>query len=161
MLNLAKQLYKTTVFLSLMIGGIGMTYANAPAHKGKIQDTQKAVQYFEEELNFKTNPHGTKYVVDGTIKNVTLVDVRAAKDYAEGHIPGAINIPYDKYNNFEGNETAFPGLRKDGYNYIYCYELLCNLGQKAAKQFASKGYPVKEMVGGFQSWQEKGYAAEK
>lgn len=52
-------------------------------------------------------------------------------------------------------------MNKDGYNYVYCYELLCNLGQKAAKQFAKAGYPVKEIKGGFKSWEEKGYKIEK
>lgn len=143
----------------LLIGGTKMAYGEPRAKE--IQDTAKAVQYFSEELNFKTNPHGTKHVVDGTIKNVTIVDVRTAEAFAEGHIPGAINIPYDKFNGFDGNETEFPSLRKDGFNYIYCYQLLCNLGQKAAKKFASTGYPVKEMVGGFQAWKEGGYPIEK
>lgn len=126
-----------------------------------IQDTQKAVQYFEKELNYTTNPHGVKKVISGEIKNVTIVDVRSAKDFKEGHIPGAINIPYEKYSNFDGDETEFPGLRKNGFNYIYCYELLCNLGQKAAKKFAMAGYPVKEMRGGFKAWEEGDNPVEK
>lgn len=126
-----------------------------------IQNTQKAVEFFDHELNYKTNPYGTSKVVSGEVKNVTIVDVRTAEDFAKGHIPGAINIPYDKYSNFEGKEKEYPGLRKDGYNYIYCYQLLCNLGQKAAKRFAAAGYPVKEIVGGYKSWEEAGYAIEK
>jgi len=145
---------------SILLGLSILTLSPAYAHndegtlKNKIQDSKKAVQYFEDEMNFKTNPHGVKDVVDGEVKNVTIIDVRAAKDFAEGHIPGAINIPFDKYNMFDGKETEFPGLRKDGFNYIYCYELLCNLAQKAAKKFASLGYPVKEIAGGFKSWKE-------
>lgn len=146
---------------------IGATFFSFSAHtapqtKSKpIQNSKEAIHYFEQELNFKTNPHGVQRVISGEVKDVTLVDVRAAKDYEEGHIPGAINVPYDKYNGFDGNETAFPMLRKDGYNYVYCYELLCNLGQKAAVKFAQGGYPVKEISGGFKSWKEGGYTVEK
>ena len=131
----------------------------APQHP--FQDSAKAVEYFENELNFTTNPYGTKKVVEGEIKDVTIVDVRDAKEFAKGHIPGAINIPFDKHQSFEGPETEFPGLRKDGFNYVYCYELLCNLAQKAAKKFASLGYPVKEIVGGFEEWKEHKYPIEK
>lgn len=127
----------------------------------KIQDANRAVEFFESELNFKTTPYGALKVVNKEIQNVTIVDVRTAKDYAAGHIPGAVNIPYDEYENFEGKKNAFPGLRKDGFNYVYCYQHLCNLGQKAAKQFAEAGYPVKELVGGYKSWLENGYPIEK
>lgn len=130
-------------------------------HQMMVQDTAKAAQFFENELNFKTNPHGVKAVLDGKIKNVTIVDLRTAKDFAEGHIPGAVNIPFDEHKGFDGNETSFEKLRKDGYNYVYCYQLLCNLGQKAAKKFASLGYPVKEIVGGYQSWKQANLPIEQ
>ena len=126
----------------------------------KIQDTAVAMKYFENEMNFTTNPGGAKAALDKK-QNVTIVDVRREADFKAGHIPGAINLPFDKWDRFEGNQTEFPGLRKDGYNYVYCYELLCNLGQKAAKKFASLGYPAKELKGGFQSWKDHKYQIEK
>lgn len=129
--------------------------------KNTIQDTRRAAQYFEDELSFTTNPHELKYLIDTKKKNITIIDVRTAKDYAEGHIPGAINIPSNKYNNFEGLEREFPHLRKDGINYVYCYALLCNLSQKAAKKFATLQYPVKEIVGGFQAWKNLNYPIEE
>lgn len=126
-----------------------------------IQDTAGAVRYFEDEMSFNTNPFGVHNAIKNKQQNVTIVDVRAARDYAAGHIPGAINVPYDKWSGFEGPETEIPGLRKDGYNYVYCYELLCNLSQKAAKKFATLGYPVKEMKGGFDAWKSHHYPVEK
>jgi len=126
-----------------------------------IQDTAKAARYFEDELNFNTTPYGAYTASQSKQQNITIVDVRAAKDYAAGHIPGAINIPFEKWNGFEGPEAEIPGLRKDGYNYVYCYELLCTLAQKAAKKFATLGYPVKEMKGGFESWKSHRYPIEK
>lgn len=133
----------------------------ATAPESSLQDSAIAVEYFQNELNFKTNPHGVKAVLDSKIKNVTIVDVRDAKSFAEGHIPGAINVPAERHANFEGFETEFSELRKDGFNYIYCYEQLCNLSQKAAKKFASLGYPVKEIVGGFDAWKDRKNPIEK
>lgn len=121
----------------------------------KVQDTSQAVKFFDDELSFTVGPMDVKNVVDGKEKNITIVDVRAEADYAKDHIPGAINIPCDKHNYFKGSETEFSGLRKDGFNYVYCYEMLCNLSQEAAKKFASLGYPVKEVKGGFKAWQKK------
>lgn len=134
-----------------------LTIASASIANTKLQDTQAAVKYFEHELNFTTNAFGAKNVVDGKVKNVTIIDVRSAKSFAEGHIPGAINIPFDRFNSFEGTEKEYPGLKKDGFNYVYCYELQCNLATKACMKFASLGYPVKEIKGGYNAWVEHKY----
>ena len=127
-----------------------------------LQDTHRAAQYFMDELNYTTNVVEVKSVIEGKKeKSAVIVDTRAAKDFAEGHIPGAINLPYTDYASFEGSEKEFPGLKKDQLNYVYCYELLCNLSQKACKKFASLGYPVKDIKGGFKSWKEHDYPIEK
>ncbi len=156
-----KKSISTLTVVAFLLSALPAYAANQSSATNGSSNLERAAQYFEDELSFKTNPHGVKMALDGKVKNVTIVDVRTAADYAKGHIPGAINLPYDKFNNFDGAAVEFPGLRKDGYNYIYCYELLCNLGQKAAKQFATGGYPVKEIVGGFKSWEEKNYPVEK
>ncbi len=39
------------------------------ASQESLQDSKKAVEYFENELSFKTNPHGIKAVIDGKAKN--------------------------------------------------------------------------------------------
>ena len=135
---------------------------NAPeGAKTPFQDSKKAEEFFAAELDFKTNPYGVNKMIDEKAKDIIIVDVRSTEDYAKGHIPGAINIPYEKYNGFNGSETKFPGLTKDKVNIVYCYNHLCNLAQKAAKVFASNGYPVKEMVGGFEEWKNDKYSIEK
>ncbi|HUX80630.1 MAG TPA: rhodanese-like domain-containing protein [Alphaproteobacteria bacterium] len=126
-----------------------------------LQDSKKAEEFFAAELDFKTNPYGVNRMIEEKSKDIIIADVRSAEDYAKGHIPGAINIPYEKYNGFNGSETKFPGLSKEKINIVYCYKHLCNLAQKAAKVFASNGYPVKEMVGGFEEWESDKYSIEK
>jgi 3-mercaptopyruvate sulfurtransferase SseA len=106
-----------------------------------VQDTTAAVRYFETELSFTTTPHGVNGLITAKEKKgtFTIVDVRAEADYKAGHIPGAINIPYDKWDSFQGNQTQFPGLKKDGINHVYCYSLLCDLATNAAKKFSCLG----------------------
>lgn len=145
----------TALGISLMAASSSMS-ANPP-----VQDSTQAIEFFKDELNFTTNPHGINALISKKAQGITIVDVRTTADYAKGHIPGAINIPFDQHNGFEGSETVFPELRKDGFNYVYCYKHLCNLGQKAALKFASLGYPVKEMVGGFSEWEKENYPTEK
>lgn len=130
-----------------------------------IQDSKAAVIFFENELNFTATPGTVKKAVQGKISGV-IVDVRRKEHFEKSHIPGAINIPFDEYDSFSGEpvdseEARFPELSKDTMNYIYCYELLCSLSQKAAKKFATLGYPVKEMKGGFKAWTEHDYPTEK
>lgn len=150
---------------AIVLTAAAFLYVSSPGFceiaQKNLQDSAKTVEYFANELNFKTNPYGIKKALDTKAKNITIVDVRSANDFARGHIPGAINVPFEKYSSFEGSETEFPGLRKDGFNYVYCYEHLCNLSQKAAKKFASLGYPVKEIVGGFEAWKDHNYPIEK
>ena len=102
----------------------------------QIQDTARAVRYFEEELSFTANPGSVKKVTEGKLEGV-IVDLRRKEHFDRGHIPGAINLPFDQYNGFDGQQVSFPGLSKDKINYVYCYELLCNLSQKAAREFAA------------------------
>jgi rhodanese-related sulfurtransferase len=79
--------------------------------------------------------------------NLVVVDVRAAEDFAKGHIPGAINLPKDEWDGARGLET-------DKTNVIYCYTQQCHLAANACVQFAARGYPVMELEGGFEVWKE-------
>ncbi len=153
---------KKIVFLfcvSLCLAACSQSTYNKKPMLGKIQDTHAAVRYFEDEMSFTTNPAGVKAAI--AKGQAVIIDVRREVDFKAGHIPGAVNIPFDKWDKFEGDQTQFPHLRKDVFNYVYCYELLCNLAQKAAKKFASLGYPSKEVKGGFQGWKEHHYPVDK
>lgn len=111
----------------------------------QVRDPAKAKAYFEAKMAFTTGP----VELDRMIRqgDVHVVDVRAAEDYAAGHIPGAISLPKDQWN-------ATSVLRRDKTNVIYCYSQVCHLAAAAALQFASEGFPVMELEGGFKSWAE-------
>ena len=123
------------------------------ATKLMIGDPQKAKEYFEAKISFTTGPVELERMMKQG-ESINIVDVRAAEDYAEGHIPGAVNLPKDKWHTLEG-------LRKDKTNVLYCYSQVCHLAATAAVEFASKGYPVMEMDGGFRAWKEHDMEIEK
>ena len=123
------------------------------ATKLMIGDPQKAKEYFEAKISFTTGPVELERMMKQG-ENINIVDVRAAEDYAEGHIPGAVNLPKDKWHSLDG-------LRKDKTNVLYCYSQVCHLAATAAVEFASKGYPVMELEGGFRAWKEHDMEIEK
>lgn len=143
----------SAVFMAAMSLSASVSFAET---KPPVQDTAKAAEYFDYVIEVTTNPFQTKKVVDGEVKNVTIVDLRSPEDFKKGHIPGAINIA-----NIKEDDIDFPGLRKDGYNYLYGYTEACMLPQINGKRFAKLGYPVKAMKGGFQVWKEYKYPVEK
>jgi len=112
----------------------------------KKNDPAKAKDYFANKMAFTTGPvELARNLNNGT--NIVVIDVREADDYKKGHIPGAINLPHDKWNTCEG-------LRKENLNVLYCYSHVCHLAATAAVEFAGKGYSVMEMDGGFEAWKE-------
>ncbi|HWA25357.1 MAG TPA: rhodanese-like domain-containing protein [Lacunisphaera sp.] len=110
-----------------------------------LTDTAGALEYFENKVAFTTGP----IELDRARKagDLVVVDVRAAEDYAAGHIPGAISLPENKWSRFEG-------LSHDKLNVLCCYSQVCHLAARAAVKFAAQGYPVQELEGGFKGWAE-------
>jgi rhodanese-related sulfurtransferase len=113
----------------------------------RIHSPAQARTYFENKLAFTTGPVELDRWIKSGENNLVVVDVRAAEDYAKGHIPGAINIPKEKWNNPQG-------LSKEKTNVVYCYTQQCHLAANACVQFAGRDYPVMELEGGFETWRE-------
>jgi rhodanese-related sulfurtransferase len=82
-----------------------------------------------------------------------VIDVRTAEEYAAGHIPGAINIPYDQVAERISEVEAPHGVA-----------LYCRVGPRARKGEAallSAGYTsVLHIEGGFTAWKEAGLPVE-
>jgi rhodanese-related sulfurtransferase len=110
-------------------------------------DPARARAYFEDKLAFTTGPVELDRWIKTGQDNLLIVDVRAAEDFAKGHIPGAINVPKEKWDNPQG-------LNRDKTHVVYCYTQQCHLAANACVRFAGKGYPVMELEGGFETWKE-------
>lgn len=74
--------------------------------------------------------------------NVIIVDVRSAGEFGKSHICDAQNIPLDKIEKqvFEKEKTII----------VYCERGAASL--VAASQLQKKGYHVKSVVGGINSY---------
>lgn len=109
-------------------------------------DPVKAKKFFEDKITFTTGPIEVEHMIKED-DDINIVDVRAAEDYEEGHIPGAVNLPQEKWETLDG-------LERDKTNILYCYSHVCHLAAKAAVEFAGRGFPVMEMDGGFKAWKD-------
>lgn len=111
-----------------------------------LTDTRKAVEFFEAKLEFTTGPVELSSMVERG-EEIYIIDVRSKEDFSKGHIPGAINLPKERWSSFNG-------LSRDRTNIVYCYSQQCHLAAKACKLFAENGYSVMELEGGFDAWEK-------
>jgi rhodanese-related sulfurtransferase len=118
-----------------------------------LPDSAAALAYFQQKLAFTIGPVGlNRWIKEST--DLHVVDVRDAEDYRKGHIPGSVNLPKDRW-------TTNAGLARGKTNVFYCYSMTCPLAAEAAAHFAKKGFPVMELIGGFDEWDGHGFESEK
>ncbi|MFI8228213.1 rhodanese-like domain-containing protein [Streptomyces sp. NPDC085900] len=84
-----------------------------------------------------------------------VLDSRSAESWDQGHIPGAVHLPTALIP-----EQAEALLDKSVPVVTYCWGPGCNGATRAALALAELGYPVKEMLGGFEYWAREGFAYE-
>lgn len=113
----------------------------------RIHSPASARRYFEDKLAFTTGPVELDRWIRTGEDNLVVVDVRDPEDYAKGHVPGAINLPKERWQNPQG-------LSKNKINVVYCYTQQCHLAANACVQFATMDYPVMELEGGFAGWKQ-------
>lgn len=112
-----------------------------------------AAAYFEAKLAYEIGPIGLNQAIENGEK-LTIVDLRTPELFAKGHIPGAINLKYEEL------DKNLDKLSKDKTTVVYCYDIVCYLSAKAALELAKKGYKVKELEGGYDSWTERNLKVE-
>jgi rhodanese-related sulfurtransferase len=85
-----------------------------------------------------------------------IIDAREDYEFADGHIPGAINMPYDEVS---AEPERLANLDAGGRPIIvYCGGGTCELSLTLAWDLISAGQSkVVVFMGGYPEWQEAGY----
>ena len=99
----------------------------------------------EKEMYEQITPETAKKIMDSGVK-YTLLDVREQDEYDEGHIPGAILIPYTEI------DAKAEEVLKDKDALILVY---CRSGRRskiAAESLANLGYSNIVEFGGIIDW---------
>ncbi len=98
-----------------------------------------------------------------------VIDARVANEYAEGHIKGAISVPYKeksaKATDFDATQDSFDLSKlpadKNTAMVFYCNGAECWKGYKAATAAIKAGYKTVYWLRlGLPEWKAKGFPVE-
>lgn len=110
-----------------------------------------------------------KQANDMVNKGVIVIDARVVTEFAEGHIKGALSVPYHEVSakevGFEAEEDKFDLAKlpqdKTAAMLLYCDGTHCWKSYKAAVMAIRNGYKnVYWFRGGFPEWKDAGYPVD-
>jgi len=89
-----------------------------------------------------------------------FIDSRAVEDFKEGHIFGAVNIPFvEKKKKEELNMEPYP---LEGIYVVYCDANECQSSVELAKLLHEKGFlDIRVFFGGWEEWVREGLPVSK
>ena len=119
-------------------------------------DSAVAANHFSAALAFETDCWDVHDAMSRKVADFILVDVRSPELFAQGHVPGAINIPHGKII-----ESRVAQYAADTVFVVYCAGPHCNGGHRGAIRFAQLGRPVKLMIGGVTGWRDEGFELDR
>ncbi|WP_297410761.1 rhodanese-like domain-containing protein [Naasia sp.] len=114
-----------------------------------------AVTHFRTRLLHETDPSDVAAALATGTPGFALIDSRGAAAWAQGRIPGAVHLPTARIAL-----EAAAALPEGSAVVVYCWGPGCNGATKAALALAELGYPVREMIGGFEYWAREGLEVE-
>ena len=113
--------------------------------------SEEASVHFAAEFTFETDCWDMHDALANGMDFV-LLDVRSPAMFAEGHVPGAINLPHGKIIS-----SKLKGWPEDTLFVTYCAGPHCNGAARGAFRLAELGRPVKIMAGGITGWIDEGF----
>ena len=129
------------------------TTSTVPPLFANVATADEAIAHFRGRLAFESDVSDVASALAADDRGFVVVDTRSEASWAQGHVPGAMHLP--------GRRIAdeAPGRIPAGTPVVvYCWGPGCNGATRAALEFARLGYPVKEMLGGFEYWVREGFA---
>ena len=114
------------------------------------------------------NAKEAKEIVDS--KKTAIVDTRIKVEFAEEHLPGAVNVTYGEKSakdvNYDASKDSFDVAKlpadKSQPLLVYCNGPECWKSYKAAKAVIKAGYKtVYWFRTGIPDWKKSGFATEK
>ena len=111
----------------------------------------EAVAHFGAKLSFETDVSDVRADLDAGLPGLVLLDVRGPDAWSQGHVPEAVHLPGADIRRLARNRIP------SGATVVtYCWGPGCNGATRAALALARLGYPVKEMIGGYEYWVREG-----
>ena len=104
--------------------------------------------YYASETAVSVSPNDYLYSFRTGGQPGTLVDLRTAEEYDDGHMATAINIPAGQMDS-DQITAAFSKLPKGSTPITYCYSSYCMLSRKVGKTLADNGIYAKHLTAGW------------
>jgi rhodanese-related sulfurtransferase len=117
---------------------------------------EQSAAHFEAQFTFETDCWDTHDALSCGSPGFVLLDVRSPALFAEGHVPGAVNLPHAKIIASKMNEYPRSTLF-----VTYCAGPHCNGAARGAARLARLGFAVKLMAGGMTGWIDEGFELER
>ncbi len=89
---------------------------------------------------------------------VLFVDARAPGEFNEGHIPGALNVPLQAWEDHL--MMLFDYIEADTQLVVYCSNRTCDDALLLATELKKIGSDVSLFIGGFDGWKKHGGEVE-
>jgi rhodanese-related sulfurtransferase len=112
-----------------------------------------ALAHFHASLQFETDCADVSAALASGTPGFVLLDVRSPALFAQGHVPGALNLPHGKI--VASKLAHYP---PDTLFVTYCAGPHCNGAARGALRLAQLGRPVKLMAGGITGWLDEGFS---
>ncbi|MDD4239110.1 MAG: rhodanese-like domain-containing protein [Desulfotomaculaceae bacterium] len=157
--NREKALLSVTVaaLIFMVVAAIGGGWPKAGTTSDNSQVLQQAVFNYYERMPdhlYKIPEAELKGLIDSNNQDIYILDIRDAKDYAQGHIKGAKNIPFKEVGE---NLNQLP---QDKTIIVYCYTGQTGGQTTAALNIA--GFKARSLNGGMNNgWLKSGYPVVK
>ncbi|GAB3377434.1 rhodanese-like domain-containing protein [Massilia agri] len=114
--------------------------------------SEQALAHFAQAFTFETDCADVHDAIANGRQDFVLLDTRSAALYAQGHLPGALNLPHGKIVDVKLREYPM-----DTLFVVYCAGPHCNGAHRGAERLARLGRPVKLMIGGITGWLDEGF----
>lgn len=86
--------------------------------------------------------------ISAQAKPPLLLDVRSPREFAEGHLPGAVNIPHDQL------ASRLSEIDRDHWVLVYCKSGV--RASMAERVLVEEGVEVRQIDGSWLRWQAEG-----
>jgi rhodanese-related sulfurtransferase len=117
---------------------------------------EEAAAHFGARLRYETDVSDVHADLSTGVAGLVVVDSRGEEAWRQGHLPGAVHLPTGEIPRLHAQRIPAGAT----VVVTYCWGPGCNGATRAAYELARLGYPVKEMIGGYQYWVEEGFAVQ-
>lgn len=134
---------------------VGLLSALGRTGNAYLAEVDRIVRtYYFSKDDFE--PIGATELLDRANKGlVTVLDVRPPEEFAQGHLPGALNIPMEELSRKLRN------LPKGVEVVAYCRGPFCLMSFEAVALLRKKGLKARRLVDGLPEWRAAGLPVER